>query len=141
MCVWLFCFGFWFGLVCFLPYAQPAEVPRPRIKPKTQQWPEPQSQMLNVLGHQGTPWLMYLKIATAVDLNYYIRKWSFLDPVSLHTILGIIKDFVFKHFLFLFLMPLSYQDKKIFLNIFSHIASTAKSIWGLNIIVSTITIV
>ena len=47
---------------------------------------------------------VFLKIHTVIDLNCCIRKWSFLDPVSPHIILGIIKDFVLKTVLFLMLL-------------------------------------
>ena len=53
-CVYVFCLGDGRGRPCL----QYAEVPRSGIKPVPQQWPKPhqwQCQILNSLGHQGTP--------------------------------------------------------------------------------------
>ena len=48
----------------FWPHLWHMEIPRPGIQPALQQWPELQQwqhQILNLLSHQGTPWLKHIK--------------------------------------------------------------------------------
>ena len=67
-----------FFLSFFWPHLQQEEVPRPGIKPVPQQWPEPlqwQYQILNPLGHQGTPWAGTLKELFQGSDLMHIAKW------------------------------------------------------------------
>ena len=56
----------------FLPHPPHVEIPRPRTEPAPQQWPRPQKwqcQILNQLGHQGTP-----QISSLDSQNNIIKK-------------------------------------------------------------------